>query len=176
MTSVQVKEFCATAQKEMPVIDKLCLNAALQFTGMRIIRTSNESHTPLSVSPVFNLCIGVDEMAKSQDGYEMTFAITHLAHFLMAKELLGCMSPNGSIIVPASDVRGPESGGGKVGNVAKADKLQGLESVLAAKDKNAATPELLIDGSPYDGDKAYKDAKLCNLVCTDIRMFTSEVF
>mmetsp|Transcript_5045 Transcript_5045/g.18376 ORF Transcript_5045/g.18376 Transcript_5045/m.18376 type:complete len:391 (+) Transcript_5045:156-1328(+) len=135
----QVKDFCAAAKQEMPVIDRLILNAALQFTGAK-------------------------EIVRSGDGLEMSFAITHLAHFLMAQELLENMSPTGSIVVTASEVHDPESPGGKQGSDAKAGSLEGLERVLAAKERAEPIPDVLIDGSPFEGDKAYKDSKLCNIL------------
>ena len=56
----------------------------------------------------------------------------------------------------ASPVHDPLSGGGKVGSTATLGDLSGLKS---------ATFDM-VDGGPFDADKAYKDSKLCNLLFT----------
>jgi protochlorophyllide reductase len=62
-------------------------------------------------------------------------------------------------VVTASEVHDPNSGGGSVGIPATLGTFQGFE-------RDGKYFEM-VDGSPYDGDKAYKDSKVrgCIYVC-----------
>ncbi|MCP9928087.1 SDR family NAD(P)-dependent oxidoreductase [Cyanobium sp. CH-040] len=114
-------------------IDTLVLNAGLQYTGAR-------------------------EPQRSAQGHELTIAVNHLAHQLLAVRLLpllqGGREPR--VVVTASEVHDPVSPGGRVGRPAGLGDLSGLRR----------GPDFaMVDGvSPFDADKAYKDSKLCNLL------------
>jgi NAD(P)-dependent dehydrogenase (short-subunit alcohol dehydrogenase family) len=45
--------------------------------------------------------------ARSADGYEMTFAVNHLAHYLLARLLLPAISDGGRVILTTSDTHDP---------------------------------------------------------------------
>jgi NAD(P)-dependent dehydrogenase (short-subunit alcohol dehydrogenase family) len=45
----------------------------------------------------------------SKDGFELSFAINHLAHFLIAERLLGAIRTRGRIIITASEVHDPDA-------------------------------------------------------------------
>ena len=64
----------------------------------------------------------------------------------------------GKIVVTASGVHDPASPGGGVGVPATLGNLEGFE-------KDGSNFEM-VDGSPYDGDKAYKDSKVSHHLCT----------
>lgn len=43
----------------------------------------------------------------SEDGYELTFAVNHLAHYAIADRLTPCMRPGGRVVITASEVHDP---------------------------------------------------------------------
>lgn len=54
---------------------------------------------------------GIQELSgdkASHDGFELTFAVNHLAHFLIAQRLMGQMRPGGRIVITASEVHDPD--------------------------------------------------------------------
>jgi len=93
---------------------------------------------------------------RTKDGFEMTIGTNHLGHFLLYEALEAKLARSKAprLVVTASPVHDPKSGGGDVGSPAGLGDLSGL------KDRNFA----MCDGSSYDADKAYKDSKLCNIL------------
>ncbi len=98
------------------------------------------------------------EPTRTKDGFELTIGTNHLGHFLLYNLLEDRLakSSNARLVVTASPVHDPLSGGGKVGSMATLGDLKGLKS----KDFD------MVDGGAFDADKAYKDSKLCNLLFT----------
>ena len=115
-------------QQNQAPFDALVLNAGLQYAGHGSPRWSAQ-------------------------GIELTFAVNHLAHQLLVE---GLKDLTRAIVVTASEVHNPSTGGGRVGLPAGLGTLQGLRQGPGAP---------MVDGvSPFDADKAYKDSKLCNLL------------
>lgn len=52
---------------------------------------------------------GVGADAVSQDGYELTFAVNHLAHYAVACRLMPHMQPRGRVVITASEVHDPDA-------------------------------------------------------------------
>ena len=101
---------------------------------------------------------GASEAQFSAQGIELTFAVNQLAHQLMAMRLLPLLQKAGSprVVITASEVHNPSSGAGKVGKPADLGDLEGLR---------AGAGFAMVNGSPgFDGNKAYKDSKLCNVL------------
>ena len=114
-------------RNQMP-FDALVLNAGLQYAGHGSPRWSAQ-------------------------GIELTFAVNHLAHQLLAE---GLKAQTRAIVITASEVHNPSTGGGRVGQPAGLGMLQGLRQGPGAP---------MVDGeSRFNADKAYKDSKLCNLL------------
>lgn len=125
---------CAEAllAREEP-IDTLVCNAGLQYSG-------------------------APEPRWSAQGFELTVAVNHLGHQALLQRvcplLLRGRAPR--LVVTASDVHDPATGGGAVGRPAGLGELAGLRQGPGA---------LMLDGSGrFDANKAYKDSKLCNLL------------
>ena len=101
---------------------------------------------------------GASEAQFSAQGIELTFAVNQLAHQLMAMRLLPLLQKAGSprVVITASEVHNPGSGAGKVGRPADLGELEGLR---------AGAGFVMVNGSDrFDGNKAYKDSKLCNVL------------
>jgi protochlorophyllide reductase len=113
-------------------IDSLVLNAGLQYSG-------------------------ASEPRWSAQGFELTFAVNHLAHQALLQRLLPLLLRGTAprLVVTASEVHDPTTAGGKVGQPAGLGDLSGLRQGAGAA---------MLDGGPFNAEKAYKDSKLCNLL------------
>ena len=101
---------------------------------------------------------GASEAQFSAQGIELTFAVNQLAHQLMAMRLLPLLQKSAGprLVITASEVHNPGSGAGKVGKPADLGELEGLR---------VGAGFALVNGSDrFDGNKAYKDSKLCNVL------------
>lgn len=113
--------------------DVLVLNAGLQYAGI---------HKP----------------RWSQQGFELTWAVNHLAHQCLLQRALPLLHDHSTarVVITASEVHNPTTGGGRVGQPAGLGDLAGIRRGSGAS---------MVDGtSPFSADKAYKDSKLCNLL------------
>ena len=112
-------------------LNGLLLNAGLQYAGHRQVRWSAQ-------------------------GLELTIAVNHLAHQRLVMDLLPLLlrSHAPRLVITASEVHNPASGGGRVGRPAGLGDLSGLKK----------HSEMVNGERPFDADKAYKDSKLCNLL------------
>jgi protochlorophyllide reductase len=131
-------ERCATElTRRGEPIDSLVLNAGLQYTGAPAPQVSAQ-------------------------GLELTIAVNHLAHQLLAQRLLPLLlaGRDPRLVVTASEVHDPAAAGGRVGSPAGLGDLAGLRAGLKPAEGFA-----MVDGvSPFNADKAYKDSKLCNVL------------
>lgn len=97
--------------------------------------------------------------SRTKDGFELTIGTNHLGHFLLynlLEDKLAKAADHPRLVVTASPVHDPLSGGGNVGSTASLGDLHGLKE----------TKFDMVDGGAFDADKAYKDSKLCNLLFT----------
>ena len=128
-----VDQLCSIVQSRAEPLDGLVLNAGLQYAGYKQPRWSPQ-------------------------GFELTVAVNHLAHQLLLMRLLPMLlqSTSPRLVITASEVHSPASGGGRVGRPASLGDLSVLGSTTSAP---------MLDGnSRFDADKAYKDSKLCNML------------
>lgn len=97
---------------------------------------------------------------RTADGFEKTIGTNHLGHFylhhLLEPKIITTNKAAGKVVITASSVHDPESPGGKQGIPATLGNLEGFS-------RDGRKFEM-VDGNPYNGDKAYKDSKLCNIL------------
>jgi len=79
----------------------------------------------------------------SVDGFEMTFAVNHLAHYLLARLLMPCMGAGGRLVITTSDTHDPS------------------KMPLAPR---TLDPEALAHPTKSSAARAYAASKLCNLL------------
>jgi NAD(P)-dependent dehydrogenase (short-subunit alcohol dehydrogenase family) len=120
-----VRSFAAILA-EGPAIDALILNAGLQTQHAQV----------------------------STDGFEMTFAVNHLAHYLMARLLIPVMASGGRIILTSSGTHDP-------------DLKTGMPPPRHADAGKLARPQTDPDrdaNAGAAGRRAYSTSKLCNVL------------
>ena len=106
------------------------------------------------------------EPTYTKDGFEETVGVTHLGHFLMANILLQDlvkaqdMGIDKRLCIVGSVTANTNTLAGQVPPRANLGDMSGLEAGLKG-DRNAGA---MIDGDRFIGPKAYKDAKLCNIL------------
>lgn len=89
-------------------------------------------------------------------GYEESLTVNHLSHFYLVNTLLKDLQKSSSprcIIVGSITGNTNTVGGGAVRPFADLGDLSGLEN-----------GDVMVDGKEYNGAKAYKDSKLCNMM------------
>eukprot|EP00640_Fibrocapsa_japonica_P000130 CAMPEP_0113945080 /NCGR_PEP_ID=MMETSP1339-20121228/38470_1 /TAXON_ID=94617 /ORGANISM="Fibrocapsa japonica" /LENGTH=378 /DNA_ID=CAMNT_0000950483 /DNA_START=235 /DNA_END=1371 /DNA_ORIENTATION=+ /assembly_acc=CAM_ASM_000762 len=94
------------------------------------------------------------------DGFEEQLQINHLSHFLLCSLLINDMKrAKDPRMVIVGSITGNDNtvGGGVVLPIADLGDLKGLEA--GGKD-----PIAMIDGKNFNGAKAYKDSKICNMM------------
>ena len=126
-----VRKFAAELPSD---VDVLCLNAG--------VSPSRKEEAP----------------TRTVDGFQETWGVNHLAHFLLASLAQPQLAANKArLVITASGVHDPESPGGLVQNDPATGATLGDLSGLAA---GAA----MADGGAYNGAKAYHDSKLMNVL------------
>lgn len=99
----------------------------------------------------------------SAEGHEMSFAANYLGHFLLCNLLLEDLKKSASkparcviLGTVTATVNGAELGG-MIPPLAHVGDLEGLEKGMKA-------PVTMLDGQEFDGAKAYKDSKVCDVM------------
>jgi len=96
----------------------------------------------------------------TDDGFEMSMGVNHLGHFLLANLLIDDMkkAKNARCVIVGSITGNTNTvGGGFVYPKADLGTLKGLED-------GGLKPIAMADGKSFDGAKAYKDSKVCNMM------------
>lgn len=88
------------------------------------------------------------------DGFEMTFGVNHLAHFLLVRELLGHLAEPARIVFVASGTHDP-------------DQFTGMPHPVYTSARALAVPDGEQPGNPNAvGRRRYTTSKLCNVLAT----------
>jgi len=100
------------------------------------------------------------EPAWTDDGYEMSFGVNHLGHFLLAQLLLPELkrAKDARLCIVGSITGNSNTiGGGLVYPRAEIGELEGMQ-------RGGDRQFEMVDGGKFDGAKAYKDAKALNMM------------
>ena len=143
------------------------LDLASLSSVRNFVQTFRDSGRPLT-SLVCNAAVYLPLLKDpeySEDGYEISVATNHLGHFLLCHLLLEDLrnSPAGDkrLIILGTVTANRKELGGKIPIPAPPDlgDMVGFAQGFKA-------PIAMIDGKQFKSGKAYKDSKLCNMLCT----------
>jgi len=103
------------------------------------------------------------EPTYTADGFELSVGTNHLGHFLLANLLLEDMkqntaSANRRVIIVGSITGNTNTLAGNIPPKANLGDMSGLATGLDGSKTS------MIDGGEFDGAKAYKDSKVCNML------------
>lgn len=107
----------------------------------------DEKFPPL-IGLVCNAGIHSDSLTHTKDGFDSTFGVNHLGHYLLANILLKQMSNNGCIVFVSSDTHDPE-------------RFFPYNTPTFTDAKSLAYPEEGKGGTMLQ----YATSKLCNILC-----------
>ena len=85
-------------------LDLSSLSAVREFTAAVLARLDGE---PIDMLVLNAGAQFLNTSARSADGYELTFAVNHLAHYLLARLLLPAVAHGGRIVLTTSDTHDP---------------------------------------------------------------------
>ncbi|KAJ8568646.1 hypothetical protein K7X08_028179 [Anisodus acutangulus] len=133
-----VRQFVDTFRRSGRPLDALVCNAAV--------------YLPTAKEPTF-----------TADGFELSVGTNHLGHFLLSRLLLDDLKqsdhPQKRLIIVGSITGNTNTLAGNVPPKANLGDLRGLSEGL-----NSLNCSPMIDGGEFDGAKAYKDSKVCNML------------
>ncbi|KAF9608366.1 hypothetical protein IFM89_009485 [Coptis chinensis] len=103
------------------------------------------------------------EPSFTADGFELSVGTNHLGHFLLSRLLLDDLKqsdyPSKRLIIVGSITGNTNTLAGNVPPKANLGDLRGFSGGL-----NGLNSSAMIDGGNFDGAKAYKDSKVCNML------------
>ncbi len=93
-----------------------------------------------------------DVKQRTEDGFETTFAVNHLAHYLLLRLLMPRLAPEAIVVFTTSNLHDPKTNPMAPPEHADAEKLAKGQALLSAKKDSRAVM------------RAYAASKLCNLI------------
>ncbi|KAF5728027.1 protochlorophyllide reductase chloroplastic [Tripterygium wilfordii] len=104
-----------------------------------------------------------NEPAFTAEGFELSVGTNHLGHFLLSRLLLEDLNksdyPSRRLIIVGSITGNTNTLAGNVPPKANLGDMRGLAGGL-----NGLNSSAMVDGGNFDGAKAYKDSKVCNML------------
>ncbi|KAK9688947.1 hypothetical protein RND81_09G024000 [Saponaria officinalis] len=141
-------------------LDLASLDSVRQF-----VNNFRQSGRPLDVL-VCNAAVYLPtarEATFTADGFELSVGTNHLGHFLLSRLLMEDLNksdyPSRRMIIVGSITGNTNTLAGNVPPKANLGDLRGLAGGL-----NGLNSSAMIDGGDFDGAKAYKDSKVCNML------------
>ncbi|WP_198343566.1 SDR family NAD(P)-dependent oxidoreductase [Paenibacillus senegalimassiliensis] len=132
----------------------------LDLSSLESVRTFAKKFSTSPLPPLYALVCNagvqfVDKAHVSKDGFEETFAVNHLGHFLLINLLVDKMVDHGRIVFVSSGTHDPLKKSGMPEPVYEDAMLLAYSSKeVAAKDVS------------FTGRRLYTTSKLCNIYCT----------
>jgi len=140
-----------------PYIHGMSLNLA----SMSSVRSFVEQYKAKDFPPLYGLVCNagiqqVQSTARTEDGFELTFGVNHLGHFLLVQLLLPVLQPHARIVVVSSDTHDPA-------------KKTGMPAPRYLHPEDMADParsDLFLSDfqARRRGQVRYTTSKLCNLL------------
>ncbi|KAM6584533.1 hypothetical protein CsatB_011535 [Cannabis sativa] len=141
-------------------LDLASLDSVRQF-----VNNFRQSERPLDVL-VCNAAVyqpTAKEPSFTAEGFELSVGTNHLGHFLLSRLLIDDLNksdyPSKRLIIVGSITGNTNTLAGNVPPKANLGDLRGLAGGL-----NGLNSSSMIDGGDFDGAKAYKDSKVCNML------------
>ena len=143
------------AETEYPNIEGMTLNLASLASVRQFLQDFIAGKRPPLQAIVCNAGVQiVSDTLYTENGFEMTFGVNHLGHFLLVNLLLPQMSDRSRIVFVSSDVHNPDS------NTGMPDpQYQDAELLAFPADDDNDT------NIGNTGRRRYTTSKLCNILC-----------
>jgi NAD(P)-dependent dehydrogenase (short-subunit alcohol dehydrogenase family) len=100
----------------------------------------------------------VSGLSYTEDGFEMTFGVNHLGHFLLVNRLLDALSSGGRVVFVSSETHDPATARSLHGHIT------GIDAPVLASARALAHPEAADEATPDTGMARYATSKLANLM------------
>ena len=142
----------ATASIEAMVLDLASISAVRSFAS----DLSAGNRPPLRALVCNAGVQHVGATQRTEDGFEATFGVNHLGHFLLANLMLPHLIAPGRIIFVSSGTHDPSQRTGM-----PAPLLRDARSLAAPDDEEEASHR-----PGFVGRRRYSTSKLCNVLCT----------
>lgn len=123
------------------------------LASVRAFATAASARGPFD-AVALNAGLQVTRAARSQDGFELTFAVNHLAHYLLARLLAPSLAPGARVILTSSGTHDPA-------------ERTGIPAPRHCDARRLAHPETDPERDADEGvagRRAYSTSKLCNVM------------
>lgn len=143
------------AETEYPHIEGMALDLASLASVRQFAQDFMAGERPPLQAVVCNAGIQVvSDTLYTEDGFEMTFGVNHLGHFLLVNLLLPQLSDRSRLVFVSSDVHNPDA------NTGMPNPQYQPAELLAFPTKNDNDTDI-----GNTGKKRYTTSKLCNILC-----------
>lgn len=127
---------------------------ALDLADLASVRAFPDAYRSAGLPPLVGLVCnagvqGNDTPVRTRDGYEATFGVNHLAHYLLARTMLKDLEAGGRIVFVASNTHDPATKTGM-----PEPRYVGTEALAWDSGTGAKS-----------GQRRYTTSKLCNIYC-----------
>ncbi|KAJ5888908.1 hypothetical protein N7495_008949 [Penicillium taxi] len=151
----QLKSQYTPGQLQTKEVDLNSLAEVRSFANSIASQIESGDLPPLSAIICNAFTWSLDKQHFSEDGYESTFQVGHLAHFLLVLMLVQCMHESGRIVMLGSEVHNPEHH----------NALAELGAQIPSDMNLLVKPALDDVGTEYDmGWRRYANCKLANVM------------
>ncbi len=143
------------SETEYPCIEGLALDLASQASVRQFVQDFIAGERPPLQAIVCNAGVQiVSDTLYTEDGFEMTFGVNHLGHFLLVNLLLPQLSDRSRIVFVSSDTHNPEANTGMPN-----PQYQSAELLAFPANNDSETNISNV------GRRRYTTSKLCNILC-----------